>query len=389
MKSSPASPPRRKPRSRSRSQNSPTFLSPSSREGHACYGKVSRVLGYPTAKIFTIALRRTCLLAALLAVVTPAAGHGADAPTPTEADRRGAISIEIENDHFANTDRHYTHGTRLSYITPEGDIPEAVDKLADAVPLFPEAGRKRASFILGQSIFTPSNIALRDPPPGDRPYAGWLYTGVGLVADNGKSTDNLELDLGIVGPQSYADETQKFVHSIIGAQHPMGWQHQLKNEPGLLLSYERYWRSAAQAYPFGLGADLSPYAGASLGNVLTGAGAGLMLRVGYDLPDDYGPPRIRPALPGTDYFVPKGEFGWYLFAGVEERAVLHNIFLDGNTFAHSASVDKNTWVGDFQFGIAVTFGGTRIALTEIDRTREFQGQQHPDSFGALTVGFRF
>ena len=124
-------------------------------------------------------------------------------------------------------------------------------------------------------------------------------------------------------------------------------------------------------------------------DALMQAAGGLILRVGRDLPDDYGPPRIRPSLPGSDFFVPTGAFGWYLFAGVEERAVARNIFLDGNTFAHSRSVDKNTWVGDFQYGIAVTVGATRIALTEINRTREFEGQQHPDSFGALTVGFRF
>jgi hypothetical protein len=52
-------------------------------------------------------------------------------------------------------------------------------------------------------------------------------------------------------------------------------------------------------------------------------------------------------------------------------------------------VDKNTWVGDFQFGVAVSIDAVRVALTEVDRTREFEGQQHPDSFGALTVGFRF
>ena len=226
-------------------------------------------------------------------------------------------------------------------------------------------------------------------PTADRTYAGWLYGGVGLVSDTGRRYDNLELDLGIVGPQSYAEDTQKFVHGVIGANQPQGWHNQLKNEPGVVLTYERAWRGVAQAYPLDFAADLSPHVGGSLGNVFTQAAGGLILRVGRDLPDDYGPPRIRPSLPGSDFFVPTGAFGWYLFAGVEERAVARNIFLDGNTFAHSRSVDKNTWVGDFQYGIAVTVGATRIALTEINRTREFEGQQHPDSFGALTVGFRF
>lgn len=66
-----------------------------------------------------------------------------------------------------------------------------------------------------------------------------------------------------------------------------------------------------------------------------------MLRLGQRLPLDYGPPRIQPSLPGSGFFVPpQDRFGWYLFAGVEGRAVARNIFLDGNTFRDSRSVDK-------------------------------------------------
>jgi hypothetical protein len=304
-------------------------------------------------------------------------------------DTDGVFSLQLENDLFQHTDRHYTHGTRLSYLTPEGGIPDSINDAADLFPLFPAAGRKRAAFVLGQSMFTPTNILPRDPQPNDRPYAGWLYLGAGLVSDTGERLDNLELDLGIVGPQSYADETQKFIHSIFGARHPNGWHNQLKNEPGVMLTYEHTWRAFAQSLPLGFATDLSPHAGGSLGNVITDGSAGLTVRLGQNLPDDYGPPRIRPSLPGSDFFVPTAGFGWYVFAGAEERAVLHNIFLDGNTFVHSASVNKNTWVGDFQFGIAMTFSRYRVALTEVYRTREFEGQKNPDSFGALTVGMRF
>src|SRR5256885_10946822 len=42
-------------------------------------------------------------------------------------------------------------------------------------------------------------------------------------------------------------------------------------------------------------------------------------RIGFDLPDDYGPPRIEPGLPGTNFFEPTAAFGWYLFAGVGSK----------------------------------------------------------------------
>src|SRR3546814_8870959 len=102
-----------------------------------------------------------------------------------------------------------------------------------------------------------------------------------------------------------------------------------------------------------LGVDVTPHLGAALGNVYTYGAGGLTLRFGEDLPDDYGPPRIRPALPGSDYFRPTDDFGWYFFAGAEGRIVARNIFLDGNTFKDSHSVDKRPLVADLQAGIAV------------------------------------
>src|SRR3546814_17784538 len=101
-----------------------------------------------------------------------------------------------------------------------------------------------------------------------------------------------------------------------------------------------------------LGVDVTPHLGAALGNVYTYGAGGLTLRFGEDLPDDYGPPRIRPALPGSDYFRPTDDFGWYFFAGAEGRIVARNIFLDGNTFKDSHSVDKRPLVADLQAGLA-------------------------------------
>src|SRR3546814_4428144 len=102
-----------------------------------------------------------------------------------------------------------------------------------------------------------------------------------------------------------------------------------------------------------LGVDLTPHIGGALGNVYTYGAGGVTLRLGEDLPSDYGPPRLRPALPGSDYFRPSDWFGWYLFVGAEGRLMVRNIFLDGNTFEDSHSVDKYPLVFDLQAGIAV------------------------------------
>ncbi|MGE3714169.1 MAG: lipid A deacylase LpxR family protein [Alphaproteobacteria bacterium] len=305
------------------------------------------------------------------------------------ADYEGTLSFSLENDIFSGEDDNYTNGVRISYLSAENNIPNWLEETANTLPFFSERGHKRWHVALGQSMFTPSDITQRQLQPNDRPYAGWLYSSVGVISDTGYRLDNLQLEVGVLGPASGADITQDFVHDLIDSNDPQGWDNQLDNEPGIILTYERKWRGLYEFSPFGMGVDITPSVGGSVGNIYTHAAVGTVVRVGYDLPSDYGPPLIRPNLPGSDFFIPNREFGWYLFAGLEGRAVARNIFLDGNTFSSSHSVDKRPFVGGVQAGIAFIIYDTRISYTHLIRTQEFQGQREKDEFGSLAVSFRF
>ena len=90
-------------------------------------------------------------------------------------------------------------------------------------------------------------------------------------------------------------------------------------------------------------------------------------------------------LSGTGYARRGDGFGWYLFAGVEGRAVAYNAFLDGPWFRASPDVEKKPFVADVQAGAALTWRGFRFAYTYVLRTREFDGQESSDRFGAITL----
>lgn len=123
---------------------------------------------------------------------------------------------------------------------------------------------------------------------------------------------------------------------------------------------------------------------------MTHAGLGATFRIGAGLPDrDFGPPRIRPSVPGSDFFTREKKIGWYLFGGGEGRAVMRNIFLDGNTFRDSPSVDKNNFVFDLQGGAALSYDRARLVFTTVLRSPEQEGDEELDLFGALTLGVRF
>ncbi len=308
-------------------------------------------------------------------------------------DKRGTWTLLIENDVLSNSDRHYTNGLNLSWLSASDDVPDFAAEISSWVPfLLAPDGKRRLGFNFGQSMFTPGDIKIRDAQPDDRPWAGYLYAGMALLSETPTRLDTLEVDIGVVGPASFAEQTQKEFHQLIGSPEPQGWNNQLKNEPTIAIIWERKWREEVLRLSdpgSHFGVDLTPMIGAALGNVYTYATTGLALRIGEDLPSDFGPPRVRPSLPGSEFFDLQDKFGWYLFASAEGRAVARNIFLDGNTFEDSASVDKLPFVADFQVGFAVMFRRVRLTVAQVYRTREFETQNEPDRFSAVSLSFKF
>lgn len=305
-----------------------------------------------------------------------------------EPPRFGILSLVVENDSFYNADRNYTNGITLLWVSTR-ETPAWMVRVARLLPWFPQDAQVRHGYAIGQNMYTPDDITLADPPLDDRPYAGWLYGTIGLGIETGRQLDQLWLTLGMVGPASLAEQSQKLIHDITGSDEPKGWDHQLKNEPGIVLTYQRSWRGLAHMSQVGLDLDLTPHLGAALGNVYTYANAGLTVRLGQSLRLDYGPPRIQPSLPGSGFFVPTTSFAWYLFAGVEGRAVARNIFLDGNSFQDSRSVDKEPLVGDLQWGITAMWRGIRLSYTHVLRTKEFESQDKHDQFGSFSISMAF
>ena len=303
--------------------------------------------------------------------------------------KRGVWTLLVENDLVYGSDRNYTSGVGLAWVASPKPPPDWAERLARTVPWFPEIGEIRHGYVLGQNMYTPRDISLPDPPLDDRPYAGWLYATIGLGIDAPRQTDIFALTIGVVGPASLAEQSQQVIHRITGSAEPQGWDTQLQNEPGIELSYQRRWRDVAKGNFAGLEYDLTPHAGGALGNVYTYANAGFTVRYGNRLTSDLGPMRIRPSPPGSGLFVPADTFSWYVFVGVDGRAIARNIFLDGNTWRDSRSVDKEPLVGDLQWGLAVTWKGARLTYTHVRRTREFETQGPSSDFGAFALSVAF
>jgi hypothetical protein len=313
-----------------------------------------------------------------------------------------AVSLYFENDLFGNTDQHYTNAVKLTWQSKDLKeyrddirIPDWAFPIIDHAPLVndPEA-LHNIGISLGQNIYTPSDIEATELLEDDRPYAGFLYFSLALHSKNENVLDTLETSLGMVGPSALSELSQNTVHEVRHLSTAKGWDNQLHDEPALLLTWKRSLRLLRRDLGSGLAWDFIPHAGVTLGNVATYANAGGEIRFGYRLPYDFGTALIRPggsvSAPTSrkDQQIRHG-MGIHLFAGTDGRAVLHNIFLDGNTWRESHSVEKKNFVADIIAGVALTYGGLSLKYSHVYRTREFEGQEDGQTFGSISIGWAF
>ena len=345
-------------------------------------------------------IRTTMLLTTIIALSFPSNGALADntktlqdrLPNEVVNNKDQFLTFTIENDLFGSgTDQNYTNGARLTYFDVASTPPETAYFITNYLPLISINETSSTTYSIGQNLYTPENITTKTPDPSDRPYAAFLYGSASFTTLKDNHIDQLEMTLGVIGPAALGKEVQKFVHNTIDADNPAGWDHQLKNEPGVILSWERVWPGAYSKEFSDLTFSADPFTGFSAGNIYTYGSAGMTLSI---TPTKHKwqspPPRVRPAMPGNGYFlVPENQHSWSLFTSVETRAIARNIFLDGNTFTDSPSVNKKHIVNDINAGVSYTYGRTQLSYTVTWRSKEFDNQKDPSIFGAISIGRRF
>ena len=338
----------------------------------------------------------------LLALAVAPLGAADDAAIPNHTARlAGTFTFYMENDYFGGTDRHYTNGLKLSWFSSDlADWGQSGwrQRFIAALPFVNRPGaQKNFGFAFGQNIYTPQDTDPFVPDPTDRPYAGWSYLEFTFLSKTERIADTVSFQLGLVGRHSYAQDAQRVVHEWINDSRPNGWEHQLHDEVGLNIILERKWRLFGRSIGDTLGIDLVPHAGLSLGNVQTYANTGGTVRLGFNLPSDFGVQLIRGgggANSPIDDRDPRvaldRSWSFFIFGAADGRAVARDIFLDGNTFRDSPSVDKRPFVADLSYGLGLIAGRWQLTFTQVYRTREFETQPHKyNEFGSVTLSFAF
>lgn len=316
-----------------------------------------------------------------LLVMTAMAGAVAD----DDIEPSGLWIVEYENDIFAGEDRYYSSGIRLSRVGLTRSPPSWLESVAQRFPGFDDAEALPYNLSITHNIFTPADVENPEFPPDDRLYAGWLHLRFSTGTLHARGADRVRVGIGIAGPAAMGKQIQKGIHRVMGADRPVGWDQQLKNEPTLLVGYDRFRRLFSVGTSSGMSLDFNALGGLTLGNAYTNLSSGAFFRWGSNLDNDYGPPRITPAVSGSSYFRPSESRSWYLYLGTEGRAVGRDLFIEGNTFGGRDGVEARRLVGEVFGGLVFTQGPFRFAYTHVWRSREFVGQEAAQDYGALSM----
>ncbi len=309
-----------------------------------------------------------------------------------------SYTLYIENDARRiggpGSDSSYSNGVRFSYVYTEKDIPFWAPLLTNwSDTLSTEFDKSYTNFgaSLAHQIFTPQNTASTDLILNDRPYAAWLYFGMTSSFQTTSHSHSLEFDVGVVGPSAMGEDVQNNFHSMIGVPKSNGWAHQLEDEPTLQLSYQQRLRFYELKQNDSKILDFIPYFGGAFGNVLIGGNIGMLGRIGFNIPDDYGPTRPS-SSDGDPTFIPRSNkarqhFGAYLYGGLRGNAIAHNIFLDGSIFQKSHHVSKYPFTAESEFGLGAHLDGWSFVWRFVSKSPEFKERSQLNSFASISLSY--
>ena len=307
--------------------------------------------------------------------------------TAQQMNENKSLRIVWDNDYINlrgdGSDRYYTNGMRIDYFYTKKQKAKFPSSLLLNIS---DYNNNIYGLGLAQFMFTPKNISVPDIQYNDRPYAGALYSILSLQSiDKIEKTKVLsEIRLGVLGPMSFAKETQTWAHRVIEVTNPEGWNNQVPND--IILNYnisieKQILQPSKKLLLVGVFETYS-------GTVYNAAGAGFMLRVGKFINYfDAGPVPKETERKNTQLFV---------FMRPVVRVVLSNALLQGglinritqNAEGYTLNKDQiERVVVLYDVGIAFEKAKFSIMISQKSIGAEFKGQ-YTQEYGSLSLQFK-
>jgi len=291
---------------------------------------------------------------------------------------KNEFGFKTENDAYLATlnDRYYTNGLFL-YFRRAIDPTEFSDKIE----------KKTYEISAGQKMYTPywGQVAKREDQ--DRPFAGYLYAGGAYsVFYKNESVLKTSIEVGTVGPNSLAQNAQKFLHKTVGFYTPAGWEYQIKNEVAVNLAanYSKLLlRSSDQII------DLSGQGYVNLGTTFSGLGTSVLFRAGR-LNQLFNSANHN-AVIGDSRTARLNKSELFFYAKPQLNVVAYDATIQGSLFKDNSPLtfDVKPIVFEQQFGVNYSSKRFTADFNIIFKTKEVKSVAKAQNYGGLSLYYRF
>jgi len=310
------------------------------------------------------------------------------------AQHKTYAAIVLENDAFVGEDDGYTNG--FGFVWSHGSFdkfndsntPSWIGALTEDLYISTMSNKRRAiTYGVAQTMQTPEDIDTEQLLVDDLPYVGLLTWKATQYAFDEEITDSLSLALGVVGPLSFAEQTQKGFHKVIDADEPKGWDNQLDTEPVFRVAAARNFRLIDGLMTKQLEYDVIGLSEVGVGTISSEISAGMTIRVGRILTATFPVVSLIPGREVNPLVAVKKAY--YFYIGGVVRYIGNDIMIDGNTFRDSHYLDLRHDQHVITAGFSMNIGDIAITLSYVDPSKQVVNQSETDPFGTLSIAWSF
>jgi len=288
------------------------------------------------------------------------------------------IGIVSDNDAylFLALDKYYTNGLTMYFrFVPKDYSAKLFNKIIE--------------IRIGQKIYNPFQAYVPWQERVDSPFAGYLYmeTGISRFYKN-ESMFKTDLQIGILGPSSGAEEVQSFYHRVFNLYGVEGWEYQIHDALGINLNLS-YLKSVR--YFFNRQMDLSFYSSLKAGTVNTELTAGFLTRASiYSLQPIYNSNCTGSSI-GKD---PEFSYEKELFLYFRPRLsyVFYDAAVQGGLFSDSSPVtyDVRPLRLNLELGISGSYKNLNAGYSVIFQTKGAKNDLIKSHvYASIFMGYRF
>lgn len=291
---------------------------------------------------------------------------------------KNEFGFKTENDAYLATlnDRYYTNGLFIYFR-----------RAIDPANFSDQIEKKIFEVSVGQKMYTPYWGQVAKKEDQDRPFAGYLYAG-GAYSIFYKKERVLKLstEIGTVGPNSLAQDAQKFLHQTVGFYEPAGWDYQIKNEFAVNLA-ANYSQLMVRSNDHAV--DLSGQGYANLGTTFSGLGTSILFRAGKL--NQLFNSASHHAVIGTSKTAAINQSEFFFYAKPQLNFVAFDATIQGSLFNDDSPVTFGVKpiVFEQQFGVNYSSKRFTADFNIIFKTKEVKSVAKAQNYGGLSLYYRF